>query len=263
MTGTESASYSVHFGIELYEGKLRTHHFPLHYHAHYTLILVEEGEMVYQFADEPIRVQQGEAFLINPLDAHRNRPGANGCVYQAIFLPLSTYAARYDTPPRFARQRLQAAEQVSVLQAYWLRIRQLGSEAEKQQLLTGLGGWLLSQLSPVPPENTGPCRILPALQFIDRHLDEKLVVGQLAGLCFMSPFHFQRVFKKSTGLTPKAFIQQQRTELAKQRLQEGQPACETVYETGYFDQGHFHRAFRKMWVVNPSYFSRKRRILQR
>ena len=142
-----------------------------------------------------------------------------------------------------------------MLQHCFCRIRQLESETGKEQLLDQLRDKLIDELTPVPGTTVFDRRILPAMQFINTHLDGKLLISQLARLCFMSPFHFQRIFKASVGLTLKAYIQQQRTELGKQQLMEGRPASEAVYDTGYFDQGHFHKAFKKMWVVNPTHFS--------
>lgn len=255
MPQTESACYHQHFGIELYEGRLQTHKFPPHFHFNYTLILVDEGEMVYHFPDEVVQVRQGEAFIINPLEAHYNLPGTEGCVYKAAFLPVSTFACADGSLLYFTRQCVRAKAQVATLHDYFLKVQRLESEASKERLLAELRHSLVQQLSPSTGRTVYDLTIVPALDFINSHLDEKLLISQLAQLCCLSPFHFQRVFKTSTGLTLKSYIQQQKTELGKQRLKEGRRARETAYETGYFDQGHFHKAFRKMWVVKPSHFS--------
>lgn len=254
MHKTESARYHQHFGIELYEGRLQAHKFPPHYHFNYTVIIVDEGEMMYHFPDEVICVRPGEAFIINPLEAHYNLPGAQGCAYKAAFLPVSTFADSDDSLFYFTRQCIRG-ELVAMLQESFLKIQQLDSIASKERLLARLRRSLTLQFSPSTGRTVYDYRILPALDFINAHLDEKLLISRLARLCCMSPFHFQRVFKASTGLTLNAYIQQQKTELGKQRLKEGVRAGDIAYETGYFDQGHFHKAFRKMWVVKPSHFS--------
>lgn len=255
MPGKETACYSNHLGIELYEGTLRTHKFPSHYHFNYTIVVVEEGEMIYHFLDEIITIRQGEALIINPLDAHYNQPAKEGCTYKAIFLPTSIFTGGDDSLLFFARKCTDDKFQTLKLLEYFGRIQQLVDPSSKEWLLVEMSSWLVDQF----PSTTGTPvydpRILPVLQFIDTHLDDKLTISQLAKLSFMSPYHFQRVFKSSIGLTVKAYIQQRKTEHGKQLLKDGQRATSAAYETGYFDQGHFHKAFKKMWVVNPSHFS--------
>jgi AraC-like DNA-binding protein len=53
----------------------------------------------------------------------------------------------------------------------------------------------------------------------------------------------------------KDYIQQQRTERAKDLLQSGKRIADTDFETGYFDQSHFHKSFRKMWGATPASIS--------
>lgn len=51
----------------------------------------------------------------------------------------------------------------------------------------------------------GP-RLKRVTEFIELHLDQDLKLAQLGAVACMSPFHFARLFKRSTGLLPRRFV---------------------------------------------------------
>jgi AraC-like DNA-binding protein len=255
MSITEFADYSQYFNIELYEGRLSKHKFPIHYHDKYTVVVVEEGEMVYNFSTSSVHVSQGEAFIINPFEPHYNIPGAGGCLYKAMFLPVTVFSSN-DTLSKFPKRTIKSHFCFQYLQKSFHVVKQLIDENSKMGFLNEISSMLNKELVPISEKINFDNRIQPALNYINAHLNDKLLIHALAKVCLMSTFHFQRVFKSSMGLTVQNYIQQQRTEYSKQRIIDGYSPRETTYDTGYFDHCHFHKAFKKMWAVNPSHFSR-------
>jgi AraC family transcriptional regulator of adaptative response/methylated-DNA-[protein]-cysteine methyltransferase len=72
---------------------------------------------------------------------------------------------------------------------------------------------------------------------ICRHIDEHAegrvdlkTLGEVAGL---SPAHVQRVFKRTTGITPRQYADSQRMERLKDRLKQGGTVTAALYEVGY------------------------------
>src|SRR5258705_7455783 len=61
---------------------------------------------------------------------------------------------------------------------------------------------------PVPREiGTLPLsRLRRVTDYIREHLDQDLTLAQLGGGVYMSPFHFARLFQRSTGLPPHRFV---------------------------------------------------------
>lgn len=254
MSEIEFASYRKYFDIELYEGRLSTHKFPVHYHNSYTIIIVDEGEMIYNFSKNSINVLQGEAFVINPFEPHYNTPGVHSCLYKAIFLPVNTFSSN-DMLLTFPHQIIKDQSCFHYLQKSFQVVKQLVDDDSKKNFLSEISSNIIKEITPIISNLDYDSRIDPALKYINAHLDDKLLVSELAEICLMSTFHFQRIFKSSVGLTVQNYIQQQRTEFSKQRIREGYSPRETTYDTGYFDHCHFHKAFKKMWAVNPSHFS--------
>jgi AraC family transcriptional regulator len=98
------------------------------------------------------------------------------------------------------------------------------------------------------------------LEHIQAHLDQELPVTGLAALAQMSPFHFSRLFKQSTGLSPHQYLLRQRIERAKELLAEPRHRIAAVsYELGFPHQSHFTTIFRKLVGTTPRDYQRQRR----
>jgi len=94
--------------------------------------------------------------------------------------------------------------------------------------------------------------------YIDEHLASPLPLEQLAGLVGLSPYHFSRCFKASSGLPPHRFIIDRRLERARDLVYAGKMSMlEIALETGFASAAHFTKAFTRHWGAAPS---RLRRI---
>ena len=79
-------------------------------------------------------------------------------------------------------------------------------------------------------------------------------LGREAGV---SPFHFARLFRAAPGRSPHRFVLELRIARAQQliRLRDGLTLTEVAAATGFFDQAHFTRAFKRFVGVAPSTFA--------
>src|SRR5256712_7079574 len=62
------------------------------------------------------------------------------------------------------------------------------------------------------------CRVRRVAQYVQDNLHRQLRLAELSGLVHMSPYHFARLFKQSTGVSPHRFVVQRRIEQAKALL---------------------------------------------
>jgi len=102
-------------------------------------------------------------------------------------------------------------------------------------------------------------------QWIADHLSTDLSVATLADRAAMSPRHFARVFASELGMTPARFVELQRVEAARRRLEESTDGVDAVATTcGFGCAEGMRRAFLRTVRVSPSdYRSRFRSSLQR
>ena len=88
--------------------------------------------------------------------------------------------------------------------------------------------------------------------YIDAHLGDRMALSDLAGVANLSPFHFSRLFKVTTGLTPHQFVVQQRLRHARELLTSTDlPIHEIASKTGFADQSHLGRHMRRRYAVTP------------
>ena len=83
--------------------------------------------------------------------------------------------------------------------------------------------------------------VAQACRLIDGALEEP-DLDTLAQACGMSRFHFHRVFKAHTGITPKAYAAARRAERLTQRLAQAATATEAAYDAGFNSSGRFYAA---------------------
>jgi AraC-like DNA-binding protein len=91
-------------------------------------------------------------------------------------------------------------------------------------------------------------------------LDEKVSLTALAAAVSLSPFHFARAFKLSTGLPPHRYQIGRRIERAMAMLAATDLAiADVAAAVGYADHAHFTRMFRQHVGTTPAAFRRERR----
>jgi AraC-like DNA-binding protein len=93
--------------------------------------------------------------------------------------------------------------------------------------------------------------------FIDEHYQRKIEIEELADLCNLGKEAFCRYFKKATGSTFVAFLNQYRISQAKRVLMMGKNVGEACYECGFDSLSYFNRTFKKVTMENPSAFRKK------
>ncbi len=89
------------------------------------------------------------------------------------------------------------------------------------------------------------------IEYIHDYLDQDLSLVNLAALVQMSPHHFARLFKQSTGFTPHQYVIRCRVERAKRLLLQGELTIAAVaYTVGFAHQSHLNHHFkRQLWVT--------------
>ena len=91
--------------------------------------------------------------------------------------------------------------------------------------------------------------------YLGERLAEDVSVGTLAKLVDLSPFHFCRVFKQTTGMSPLRFVTRERITRAQQLIREtSRSLIEIALEVGYTSPSHFAQVFRRVVGVTPTEF---------
>jgi AraC family transcriptional regulator of adaptative response/methylated-DNA-[protein]-cysteine methyltransferase len=86
------------------------------------------------------------------------------------------------------------------------------------------------------------------------HADETPSLATLARAAGLSAWHFHRVFKRTTGVTPKEYATAHRGRRARTALENGGSITDAIYEAGFGSSGRFYEASDRMLGMTPSQY---------
>lgn len=93
--------------------------------------------------------------------------------------------------------------------------------------------------------------------YIDEHYHRKISIGEVAQIANLTRPAFCRYFKKATGSTFTAFLNQYRVSHAQRMLHKGSNVSETCFSCGFESLSYFNRIFKKVAGENPSAFKKR------
>lgn len=94
-------------------------------------------------------------------------------------------------------------------------------------------------------------RIEKAIHYIKENFQQQPELDEVAKSVFLSPYHFQRMFKEWAGVSPKKFLQYISVEHAKNLLKQNATIADATYETGLSSPGRLHDLFVSIEGMTP------------
>ena len=140
-----------------------------------------------------------------------------------------------------------------------LRLEGLGGRLYVESLANILGIHLLRQHSSVKqpslPRSVGLDRatLRRVSTYIEEHLAEDLSLSELAAVAYLSPYHFARLFKASTGFAPHQYVIGRRIERAKLLLSTTNWSLAAIaHAVGFAHESHLALHFKRLTGLLPS-----------
>lgn len=94
-------------------------------------------------------------------------------------------------------------------------------------------------------------RVAKAVDYVAGHYREQPTLEQLAAHVGLSPHHFQRLFTRWAGMSPKAFLQALTLDHARSLLRDSASVLDTAYEVGLSGPGRLHDLFVSYEAMTP------------
>jgi AraC family transcriptional regulator len=171
----------------------------------------------------------------------------------------------FDTDPAvFALRPLVHAQDMEIGLIAQMLLRELGDEPMDghfyaESLANVLAVHLVSKYSNLSKKLMLPRGGLPkhllirTVDYLEAHLDEGASLEQLGDMTGYSIWHFSRLFKRSTGLSPHQYLIELRLERAKHLLASTEAnIADVAQQVGLADQSHLARLFRAHVGVTPA-----------
>jgi len=105
--------------------------------------------------------------------------------------------------------------------------------------------------SSVPSRCRDYQRMADTLTWISAHFEQQPTLADIASRAGTSPYHFQRLFSRWVGLSPKKYIQTLTLERAKASLEASQSVLTATFTAGLSSPGRLHDLFVKVEGVTP------------
>jgi AraC-like DNA-binding protein len=127
---------------------------------------------------------------------------------------------------------------------------------EKEAVLVSTLHFILSKYGltgklPAGDRPLGRHPVKEAKRLLASDLDQKISLDRVAQRVGLSRFHFLRIFKENTGISPHLYRTIKRIEAAKKFLSQGMLPAQAAFETGFADQSHFSNTFRRYVGATP------------
>src|SRR5512139_452653 len=97
-------------------------------------------------------------------------------------------------------------------------------------------------------------RVEKAILFLQEHRRERPGLNEIARSVNLSEYHFQRLFKRWAGISPKRFLQLLTLEHAKEAIRRGGSLLDAAYDMGLSGPGRLHDLFVAADAVTPDEF---------
>ena len=257
-------------GVYLRHDRQPAFEIPQHSHSQHTLIIGMDNALKAEWSIDGqfrnLQYNKGDVFIVPAGASHQAYWKQES---EGILLSIeprsvvnaaidSVKSDRLEIVPQFATSDSQLS-QIAQWLLRELYHQQIGSKLYVESLITMLEVHLLrtySAIKPVIPHYQGGLakyKLDRVISFINGNLERNFKIEDLANVVEMSPYHFARMFKQSSGLTPHQYLVQQRINKAKELLRHTETTIADIgYLVGYKNASHFAKIFRQQMKVSPT-----------
>lgn len=260
--------------LELRRGFGAVRPVPRHWHEEYQFCLIQSGpsELIYRGSRLP--TPPTSLFMIHPGEVHSNRAHDSlGCNYRTLFVDAelmrdaaSEIYGKASGLPFFPTAVVFDEEVIRPYLDLHVALERPSSSLERQALLLNLLTVLMVRFAENRPAPRAFAldrqAVRRACDYLAEHYAENVSLNHLAGIANLSPFHFNRVFSEQFGMPPHAFQTQLRVLGAKALLLQGWSIPQVASQTGFADQSHLTRHFKRLVGVPPGQYQSSSKNVQ-
>lgn len=258
-------------GVELFQAQLYRYTFDKHFHDAYTIGLNEQGLGQSLIRGNLVDSPPQSFNLINPGEVHTGQAADDrGWGFRNLYLSpaLMRWAlVQLEQTPATLPVFQEPVAHNPALRSRFLPVfqalDQVSSCLKQQSLLLDLISHLWQHHSAISTPSS-PAREPEAIalvrSYLEAHYTENVSIETLSQLSQLSPYYLIRCFRQQLGLPPHLYQRQIRLLKAKQALHSSRSLAEIATDTGFFDQSHFTRSFKRVFGVTPGQYRQRNSV---
>lgn len=260
--------------LELLHASYITLTFAPHTHEGYVIAVIEQGAERFAHRGTIHTAPAGSITLINPGEVHTGEAAhESGWIYRAFYPPAtllqraaSELAGRSRDVPFFPSTIIHDPELARMFVQVHATLEQPASPFEREAgLLWALGHLIVRHADDRPvvaPVRLEPAYVRAVRDYLEHHYADNVTLAQLADVVNLSPFHLLRMFRDAVGLPPHIYLTNVRVRRARCLLARGVPIATVAAQTGFVDQSHLTRHFKRIVGVTPGQYQQMRKNIQ-
>ena len=241
---------------EVFHAHFTEHVYPMHAHASWALLIVDDGAVRYDLDRHEHGALGSVVTLLPPDVPHNGRAGTpGGFRKRVLYLDRDLFGEELigtvvGTPAFDDPLLLRHIHQIH------RALARPGDELEAESRLALICDRLRRRLRAEEADaraDRSAARLLRDL--LDSRIVPGLTMAEAAALLHFHPTHLIRAFTREFGMAPHQYLTSRRVDLARSLLLDGRPAGEAAVSSGFYDQSHLTRHFRRVVGVGPGRFA--------
>lgn len=257
----ESEILLIKPGVLMRHGVIRSFAFPRHMHDGYSIGLVEQGVNYFECAGSRFAARVNQLCITNPEQIHTGEADDDGLRYlnlfiepQAMNLALGKSAnAEMLWFKEAVTEDPVAAQRFRSLMAACLDVRDASAEAGAVDTEFLLLLQRMEQIATGLPQKkcSGDSALARVRECLHSIFDRPITLEELAQIAQMNTSHLVRSFTNAFGISPYAYHLNRRLLRAQRMIESGVSVVDAALLTGFTDQSHFTRHFRRIMGITP------------
>jgi AraC-like DNA-binding protein len=241
-------------GLELFSATLSEFAFRPHAHEEFFIALTEHGLCMPAYRGHRHEIGPGDLIVLNPEEAHAGGPPSGvSWSYRSLYVRPELFG---EFVPHFRVDVIRDRDVAARLGRFHQLSERPGSSVlQRESLLAGALGLLAARHAApsagLRSPGTEPAAVRLSREYLEEHATEQVTLQALSRIAGLSAFHLCRVFATAVGMPPHAYQTQVRVRRARSLLRTGLPISQVAVATGFTDQAHLTRHFKRIVGLTP------------
>ncbi|MFH8488445.1 AraC family ligand binding domain-containing protein [Streptomyces longisporoflavus] len=260
--------------VEVFHARFTEHAYPMHVHDAWTLLIVDDGAVRYDLDRHEHGTPGDTVSLLPPQVPHNGSPATpDGFRKRVLYLDMTQLDESFIGPAVDGPDLVDPLLRSRVGQLH-AALAHRGDELEAESRLALIGERLRGHLRPAAASGaplataataatggTGRGVAHDLRDLLDERLADGVTLDEAARLVHAHPSHLVRAFSGTFGIPPHQYVMSRRVDRARRLLLAGLTAGEVASATGFYDQSHLTRHFKRVVGIAPGRYARTSRAV--